>query len=206
MLFRSAVSSLANGGTASASTPTTVCTGTNSTSLSVTGNTGTIQWQSSTDSTNFNNISGATSTTYTATSLTQKTFFRAVVTSGVCAPANSSTATINVNAASVGGTVAVTTSNPICTGAGNSVTFSLSGQTGSVTKWQWSASSDFSTTVTDVAGTSTTLTQTGLTASRYYRAVVTNGVCAAANSAGALITVSPTSVADRKSTRLNSSH
>ncbi len=59
----------------------TVCSSTNTSSLSLTGNAaGNVQWQSSTDSINFNNISGATLSTYTANNLSATNYFRAVVT------------------------------------------------------------------------------------------------------------------------------
>ncbi len=44
----------------------------------------TFQWQQSADSLNWNNIGGATATTYQAGALTQTTYFRRVVSSGVC--------------------------------------------------------------------------------------------------------------------------
>ena len=82
-----------------------VCTRTNSTALTLSGNTGTIQWQSSLNNGTFTNISGETSSTYTAINLTATKYYRALVTGGVCASAYSSTATITVNPVSAGGTV-----------------------------------------------------------------------------------------------------
>lgn len=62
----------------------TICSSTNTSTLSLTGNiAGNVQWQSSTDSTNFNNINGATQTNYTATNLSATTYFRAVITPSV---------------------------------------------------------------------------------------------------------------------------
>ena len=63
------------------------CSGGNSTTLTLTGNstgTITIQWYSSTDSTNFSPISGATGQSDTALNLTKTTYFAALVTSGAC--------------------------------------------------------------------------------------------------------------------------
>jgi hypothetical protein len=65
------------------------------------GQTGSIQWQSSTDNSAFNNISGATTSTLTAAqmgSLAATAYYRAVVTSGVCTSANSTLVTITVDA------------------------------------------------------------------------------------------------------------
>ena len=172
---------------------TTVCTGTNSTNLTLSGYTGSItKWQSSTASDFSSNVTDITNTTtgLTATNLTTTTYYRAVITNGACT-ANSGTATITVSPTSVGGTIAGSTT--VCAGT-NSTNLTLSGHTGSVTKWQWSTVSDFSSSVTDVANTTTSLTASNLTATRYYRAVVTSGACASANSATATIAVSPTSV------------
>jgi hypothetical protein len=74
----------------------TVCAGTNSTLLTVSGNIGTIQWQSSTDGINFNNIASATDQTYTVSNLTSTTYYKAVVTSGVCPSLNTSVAAVLV--------------------------------------------------------------------------------------------------------------
>ena len=75
---------------------TTVCNGTNSTTLTLSGNTGTIQWQSSTNDITYNNISGETTATYTATNLSATTYYKAVVTNGVCGAATTSAHTITV--------------------------------------------------------------------------------------------------------------
>ncbi|GBL34921.1 hypothetical protein EMGBS15_05160 [Filimonas sp.] len=84
---------------------TTVCTGINSSLLTLSGQTGTIQWQSSSDNISFNDIIGETTTTYTATNLNATTYYHAVVTSGVCASAITASAIVTVNPASVAGTI-----------------------------------------------------------------------------------------------------
>jgi hypothetical protein len=62
-----------------------ICLGTsNSTTMTLAGYTGTIQWQSSSDNTTFTNITGATSASYTAVDVAATTYYRAVVTSGSC--------------------------------------------------------------------------------------------------------------------------
>lgn len=104
-----------------------------------------------------------------------------------CTSTGTNTQTIaitgSVSAASVGGSIAGATS--VCTGT-NSTTLTLSGHTGSVTKWQ---SSTDGTNWSDIANTTTTLTATNLTVTTQYRAVVTSGVCSAANSSTATVTV-----------------
>ncbi len=74
----------------------TVCSGTNSTLLTLSGNIGTINWQSSTDGINYNNISSATDQTYTASNLTSKTYYKALVTSGACASLTTSAVAVLV--------------------------------------------------------------------------------------------------------------
>jgi len=117
----------------------TVCYGSNNTTLTLSGHTGTIQWQSSTTSSTdgFSDINGATSQTLTRSNLNITTYYRAIVTSGVCASATSSVATITVDPLSVGGTI--TGSDTVCTGT-NSTLLTLTGHTGSV-QWQSSTTS-----------------------------------------------------------------
>ena len=73
----------------------TICSGT-TTTVSLTGNTGTIQWQSSLNNSTWTNISGATSASFTTPNLYTTTYYRAAVTSGGCAVANSNVITITV--------------------------------------------------------------------------------------------------------------
>ncbi len=177
------------GGTIAGST--TVCSGTNSTTLSLNGITGTVtRWESSTDNFTTATSIANTTNTLTATNLTATTAYRAVVTSGVCPATNSAIATITVSPASVGGTIAG--SITVCTGT-NSTTLTLSGITGTVTRWE-SSIDNFSTAGTSIANTTNTLTATNLSATTYYRAVITSGACADVNSATATITASPASV------------
>ncbi|MHC1707866.1 MAG: beta strand repeat-containing protein, partial [Bacteroidales bacterium] len=76
-----------------------ICSGSTPADITLSGYTGSIQWQSSTDNVNFSNISGATSATLTGAemgSLTQTTWYRAEVTSGVCPLDYSSTVEVYV--------------------------------------------------------------------------------------------------------------
>jgi len=173
------------GGTATP-TASTLCSG-GSTTITLTGSTGTIQWQASPNNTTFTNIPSATGTTYNTPALTQTTYYRAVLTSGVCSSANSSVATVTVNPASVGGTATAGASS-FC--ASGSTTITLSGSTGSI---QWQASPDNSTFTNIPSATSSTYATPTLTATTYYRAVLTSGVCSSANSSTATVTIYPTS-------------
>ena len=77
----------------------------------------------------------------------------------------------------------------VCSGS-NSGSLNLSGYTGSITNWQSSTVSDFSSNVTDISNTSNSQTYNDLNVTTYYRAVITSGVCASAYSAADTITVS----------------
>ena len=64
-----------------ASSHQTIASGTSPLAITLTGSTGTIQWQSSTDNVTFANISGATSASYSPGTMTSTTYYRAVVSS-----------------------------------------------------------------------------------------------------------------------------
>ena len=171
-----------------------ICVGSNSPSMSLSGQRVTIiRWESSTASNFSSNVTTINNTTasYVASGLTATTYFRVLVKNGACDSAYSTAATVTVNQTSVGGTVSG--GGTIC--RGSSATLTLGSNLGSIVKWQWSASADFSTTITDTAVTANPLTINNLTSTRHYRAVVQNGVCAATNSGTASIIVSQLSVA-----------
>ncbi|MES2371048.1 MAG: gliding motility-associated C-terminal domain-containing protein [Bacteroidota bacterium] len=177
-----------------------ICTGTSPNDITLTGHTGNVtKWQYSVNADFSGAIDIPASNAATLTSaqigaLNQTTYFRAIVQSGVCATATSATVTVTVNALSVGGTPA--TAQTIC--AGTSPTdLTLSGQTGSVTKWQYSINADFSGAVDIAASNAVTLTSAqigNLNQTTYFRAVVQNGVCAVVNSATVTVTVDPVTV------------
>ena len=123
------VSPVSVAGTASVNLAS-VCGG-STVDLSLTGNTGTIQWQSSPNNSTWTNISGATAATYTTTALNATTYFRAVVTSGACSAANSNVLTVTVT------TIAVpTTTTSITECQGNTATqLSATALSGHTLQW-----------------------------------------------------------------------
>ncbi|RIJ49966.1 HYR domain-containing protein [Maribellus luteus] len=179
------------GGTVNGSA--TVCSGVNSTTLTLTGEVGAVQrWEYSTNGgSNWTTIPNTT-TSYTATNLTQTTMYRAVVQSGVCNEANSVEATITVDPVSVGGTASA--NQTICDGS-SPADLTLTGHVGSI-QWQWSPNGTSSwTDITGAVGSTLTSVDMGsLNADRYYRAEVTSGVCSPAYSNTVVISVDPTSV------------
>ena len=184
------VSPLSVGGTLSGSA--TVCTGSNSTLLSLSGYTGTIVgWEYSVDG-GITWLSLAnTSSSYTASALNQTTQYRVLVQSGPCAPSVSTVATITVAGVSNGGTVSGTTT--VCAGS-NAGTVTLSGHTGSVVRWESSVNGG--ATWSPISNTTTGQAYTNLVQTTWYRAIVANGPCAQSPSAHAVISVNsrPTAV------------
>ena len=169
----------------------TICVGatpaTLTSSTAANGGIGTItySWQYSTDGTTFTTISGATSSTYSPGALSVNTYYKRGATTVNDGTLYTSAILITVQE-SVGGSIVG--SATVCAGT-NSTVLTLSGQTGSVTKWQSALASDFSGTLTDISNTTASLTVTNLSVTKYYRAVVTQGSCVAASSATATITV-----------------
>jgi len=173
----------------------TVCTGTNSTTLTLSGNTGTITgWESSLDAfATAGTPIANTTTTLTATNLTATTSYRAIIKSGECSSTTSSTATVTVDPTSVGGSVAASPT-PICSGGTSTIT--LTGYTGSI-QWQTNASGSF----VDISGeTSATYATPALTTTTKYRAVVTSGVCSSSTSSVATVTVNSNTAITTQST------
>ncbi len=164
---------------------TFVCTGTNSTELTLSGYTGSItKWQKSTDNWVTPVDISNTGSTYVATNLLTTTKYRVLITSGTCSSVYSFDATISVDPVSVGGIIAGSTN--VCTGT-NSTILTLSGYNGSIIKWQ--KSTDSWVTSVDISNTIATYTATNLTATTKYRAVIQSGVCSSINSSDATVIV-----------------
>jgi hypothetical protein len=120
-------------GTSTASS-STICSG-NTTTLSLSGNTGSIIWQQSSNGTtgwaNVTTGTGLTTSSYTTAALSATSYFRALVTNGACSSVTSNVLTIRVNE---------TPSNPtasnisICKDA-SPVTLSATATTGNSLLW-----------------------------------------------------------------------
>ena len=150
-----------------------VCTGTNSTTLNLNNALGTIQWQSSNDSLNFSNISGAVNPSYLVSNLSTKKYYRANVKSGYCPTLTATPTVINVNLASIAGSISQT--QPVC--KGSNVSILLSNSLGSI---QWQSSTD-NINFNDLAGeTNASLTINNILDTTYFRTKVKNGVCSVA--------------------------
>ncbi|MFN3916348.1 MAG: gliding motility-associated C-terminal domain-containing protein [Flavobacteriales bacterium] len=172
------------GGSTSGS-PTSVCSGTNSGNVTLSGHTGAVQhWEFSDNGGVTWNIIANTTNTQSFSNLTVTTRYRARVQSGACVGQYSSQTIITVSPPTVAGIV--TDDATVCSGS-NSGTLTLSGHVGSVVRWQYSINGGASWV--NIANTTTTQNYTNLTQTRLYRAQVRSGACPQLNSAEATITV-----------------
>lgn len=124
---------------------------------------------------------GSKTASYTPLSGTIGTLYYYVIVTNSCGSIKSANATgaFTVAPPSVAGTVSA--GHTICAGS-NPDDLVLSGQSGSVIKWQKALDAAFSTGVQDIASTATTLTGTtigAITQTTYFRALVQNGSCTA---------------------------
>jgi len=170
---------------------TTVCAGTNSTLLTLTGFTGNIvRWESS-DNVGFvpTTIIANTNSNLIINNLTTTTFFRAVVEVPGCNQVTSQPVAITVSQPSVAGIV--NGAATVCTG-NNSGQITLTGNIGNVVTWEQSTDN---VTFTSMNNPINTLTYQNLTVTTYYRAIVKNAPCNQVTSASVAITVTNATVA-----------
>lgn len=156
----------------------TVCSGANSTTLTLSNQVGNIlNWVSSTDGVNWIPISNTTNT-YTAQNLTATTQFAAVIQNGNTCSIDSSTASIiTVNPKSIGGSLSPSVGN-FCAGQSTNSLLNLSGNTGTVVNWQ--ASNDgVNWNNFAPANTNTSYNVNSINTTTYYRTIVQSGVCPA---------------------------
>jgi hypothetical protein len=184
IVVSSSVAGAVTGGT------TPICLGSSTGTLTLAGNTGTIQnWEKRVDfAATWTSIVN-TATIYSEIPSSAGTWDYRAVTDNSGTLSYSAPSTIFVNAATAGGTV--TGGSNICSGSTSGL-LTLSGQTGTVVKWQ-SSVSPFSTW-SDIANTATAFTSGALAETTQFRAVVQSGNCAPANSAAATVTVDPAAV------------
>ena len=156
-----------------------VCSGSNSTTLTLNNMTGSVvRWESSFD--NFftaGTTISSTSTSITLTNITKTTYYRAIVNSSSpvgCSGLASSSVYLSVKPTKSGSVFA--TNNSIC--AGGQVELTLSGQQGNVNKWQRSTDN---VNWTDISNTTTSLTETiSSSGTYYYRVEVQTPSCGSA--------------------------
>ena len=173
----------------SASGTSSICSGTSVTFTATPTNGGagpSYQWKL-----NGGNV-GTNSTAYSNAGLANGDIVSVVMTANnICqteSTGTSNSTTMSVSQPSVGGTV---TPNQTVSSGGTASTISLTGNTGSVVKWQYDVASTFTTAV-DVTNTTTSVLGSSMGSfnqTKYYRAVVQNGTCSSINSSYVKITV-----------------
>ncbi|NCI48620.1 hypothetical protein GWC95_01705 [Sediminibacterium roseum] len=152
----------------------TVCAAANSGTISLTGYTGNItHWEYSTDNGNSWNIIANTGSSYSFTNLPATTVYRVLVQNGICTSQYSNNVKITVNQPAVAGTLAGGVT--VCAAA-NSGTVSLTGNTGTVVHWEYSADNGNNWNI--ISNTNTNYTYSNISSTTIYRALVKNGVCA----------------------------
>jgi hypothetical protein len=182
---RITVNAASVGGTASSSQA--ICNDTQPANITLTGNTGTIQWQVSSDNNSFTNINGATSATLTSAqmgNLNAVHYYRALVTSGLCASTYSTVATVTIIITDRGRAKG---GKHICPGNANPTLklYTLNNDLDypdatKVLRWEYSDNFN-NATYTPIPGTAGLATYTPtetLLAFRTYRAVLKFGSCA----------------------------
>jgi hypothetical protein len=156
-----------------------VCSGSNSTTLTLNNMTGSVvRWESSLD--NFftaGTTISSTSSSITITNITKTTYYRAIVTSSSpvgCSNLATSSTFLSVKPTKSGSVFAV--NNTIC--AGGTVELTLSGQQGIINKWQRSTDN---VNWTNISNTTVNLNETiSSSGTYYYRVEVQTPNCGSA--------------------------
>ncbi|MFT5778151.1 MAG: gliding motility-associated-like protein [Crocinitomicaceae bacterium] len=163
----------------------TVCAGTNSGAMVLTGEFGTIiGWEFSINSgvtwTPIANVTNAEP----YLNLVGTTWYRAIVSGGVCGSPTSTIGIVTVDPASAGGTV--TASATVCS-SGNAGVLTLAGEAGVIQRWETSI--DVGVTWVPLANATSVQNYLNLTTTTMYRVAVQNGSCPEAFSVPSIITV-----------------
>lgn len=167
----------------------TVCSGTNTDTLFLSGYSGSIlNWEFSTDGGVTWTPIANTTDTLIFTNLVTTTAYRAQVQNGGCSPAFSSVSTVTVSPPSVGGSVSGGVT--VCSGS-NGGTLTLTGESGTIIGWE--ASND-GITWTPTGSTGTTDVFTNLTDTTIYHVIIQSGVCPADTATADTVIVDPNTV------------
>jgi hypothetical protein len=165
----------------------TICIGTSTGTLTLTGYTGNVnKWQKRLNSGSWTDIQN-TLPYFSETPLTAGTWdYRAEVQNSTCSPAYSSLVSVIVDPVTVGGSISGGSS--ICLGNSTGI-LTLSGFTGTIIRWQKRLNSG---SWTDIQNTLSYFSETPLSAGTWnYRAEVQNGSCDIAYSSQTTVIVNP---------------
>ena len=117
-------------------------------------------------------------------------YFAAQVDVSSCESVNRTSVSVTIFPTSVGGSVSGTTT--VCSGT-NSTGLNLSGQSGSIIRWESSPVVDFTSGILPISNVGSTYTVVNTTSNLYYRAVLQSGTAPEEFSTPAFIEVSPVS-------------
>ncbi len=173
-----------------------VCKSSNATTLSLIGYQGAIQWQKAPDAGGFPgtfvNVTLANADTYTAVNLSASAYYKAILSSGVCASVETDSVLIRVDPIAVIKTI--TGATAVCFGGSQTLTYG-SGSVGNI-QWQSSTTSATANDFSSIDGATTEVyTPTNLQQTTWYRVMNTSGVCDAKYSLPVQLIVNPASVA-----------
>ncbi|WP_258100483.1 PKD domain-containing protein [Marinoscillum pacificum] len=158
--------------------------------LNLTGQTGdVIRWERSLTGVDQWVSIDNTLTSLDYSDLQETTYFRAIVKSGICDEAPSSSARIQIDELSDGGVLSG--SKEVCFGT-NSTLLELSDYNGVINDWEFAT--DPSGPWNTLGVNSTSFIATNLSTTTYYRVEVINGVCSPDYSSIATVTVTPETV------------
>jgi hypothetical protein len=178
------------GGTLSG-TAGAVCLGTSTGTITLSGNNGSvIRWEKRVNSGAWTNITN-TALTYSETPASAGTWeYRALVQNGTCTSAYSAVFSKTIQATTLGGTVSGTLPN-VCA-AQSTGTLTLSGQRGTIVRWQKRVNAG---TWTNITNTTTTYSETPTSAGTWeYRALVQNSPCASVYSTSYTVTATTNAI------------
>ena len=147
----------------------------------------TYVWQASTDNISFTQIPGATAKTYTPPLSKTVYYYRRGARSSLDSLEFTNSVVIRTEEIAGG---KLTGTGTFC-GDKNSQPIKLSGQIGTITKWQSADTPDFLVGVADIATTDSSYTATNLPNTKYFRAVITQPVCGTAYSSGTVVVINP---------------
>jgi gliding motility-associated-like protein len=166
---------------------TTVCSGTNSGILTLSGNLydNGFQWYSSTDNITFI-PTGITTSTFNFLNLTQTTYYKVVLPGNVCSDAQTPIATVTIDPAFNLGT---TSSDLILCETNITGNVSL---TGAVTLFDWEQSNDDGLSWITTGDNNPTRDISYLTATAWFRGLVSSGTCGSGYSDTIKVIIEPT--------------
>lgn len=149
--------------------PDTVCLGTNSGTVSLTGEFGLVSsWEFSEDGGTIWQTISNTTNSYSFSNLSISTLFRTIVVNGSCSLAYSDTLLVNVVPGAVGGLLS-SNSSSVCVGQ-NSETVTLSGYSGTIDHWE--SSIDGGSNWSNITNTSNTFTTSNSLLETSYRVIL----------------------------------